>query len=75
MGGNDMGFGFGSEQQQEPEEQEDWANAFGGDGDDTSGASLDFAKPELVEIISASTPGQKGASGFAIRGHFFVNES
>ena len=55
--GGDMGFGFGNDDAaQEGEEQDDWANAFGG-GDDAGSSSslpLDFAKPELKEVLSST---------------------
>jgi hypothetical protein len=36
---------------------------------------LNFATPELIEVVSHTQVGQKGASGLSIYGNFFVNES
>ena len=73
-----MGFGFGNDDAaQEGEEQDDWANAFGGGGDAGSGSSLplDFAKPELSTVLESTQPGKNGNAGLKVRAHFFCNES
>ena len=75
--GGDMGFGFGNDgAAQEGEEQDDWANAFG--GGDNAGSStslpLDFAKPELTEVLTSTQPGKNGNAGLKVRAHFFCNE-
>jgi hypothetical protein len=33
---------------------------------------LDYAKPQLTEVLSTSQAGQKGLTGVAVMGHFFI---
>ena len=49
-----MGFGFGgNDAAQEPaDQQDDWANAFGGGDEGTSSSlPLDFAKPQMHNAL------------------------
>lgn len=53
--GDDNGFG----NQNEPEAAgDDWAAGFGDDGD-SSKHNLDFAKSDLIEVLSTDKPGNK----------------
>lgn len=36
--------------------------------------SLDFAKPNLTEVMKSTQAGQKGVSGLAVRSNFFVED-
>ena len=56
---NDMGFGFGNDQAEDDgDQQADWATTdmF----DSPASQPLDFAKPQLLQVLQPNQPGQKG---------------
>ena len=64
-------FGFGDDGNNDGEPEADWATAGMFDAPAAS-LPLDFAKPEMVDVLQQNQPGQKGKAGFKIRGHFFI---